>query len=146
VVVTRRLPSQVEEDLTRDFEVRLNRDDRPLGPAGLQDALRTADALLCTVTDRLTAEVLSAEPLPGGRMNQTWKIAVSGRPQPFVLRGHMQGEETARREWELARLLHGRVPVPGTVWAGFDEESGRPVSIQRFVDGAPVADVLRRGN
>ncbi|HET6798211.1 MAG TPA: D-glycerate dehydrogenase [Gemmatimonadales bacterium] len=63
VVVTRRLPSQVEEDLSRDFEVRLNRDDRPLGPAGLQDALRTADALLCTVTDRLTAEVLSAEPL-----------------------------------------------------------------------------------
>jgi lactate dehydrogenase-like 2-hydroxyacid dehydrogenase len=57
------LPSQVEEDLSRDFEVRLNRDDRPLGPAGLQDALRTADALLCTVTDRLTAEVLSAEPL-----------------------------------------------------------------------------------
>jgi lactate dehydrogenase-like 2-hydroxyacid dehydrogenase len=63
VVVTRRLPSQVEEELNRDFEVRLNRDDRPLGPAGLQDALRTADALLCTVTDRLTAEVLSAEPL-----------------------------------------------------------------------------------
>jgi lactate dehydrogenase-like 2-hydroxyacid dehydrogenase len=63
VVVTRRLPAQVEEELTRDFEVRLNRDDRPLGPAGLQDALRTADALLCTVTDRLTAEVLAAEPL-----------------------------------------------------------------------------------
>jgi lactate dehydrogenase-like 2-hydroxyacid dehydrogenase len=53
----------VEEELSRDFEVRLNRDDRPLGAAGLQDALRTADALLCTVTDRLTAEVLAAEPL-----------------------------------------------------------------------------------
>jgi lactate dehydrogenase-like 2-hydroxyacid dehydrogenase len=63
VVVTRRLPSTVEEELSRDFEVRLNRDDRPLGPAGLQDALRTADALLCTVTDRLTAEVLGADPL-----------------------------------------------------------------------------------
>jgi len=63
VVVTRRLPGEVEEELTRDFEVRLNRDDRPLGPAGLQDALRTADALLCTVTDRLSAEVLSADPL-----------------------------------------------------------------------------------
>ena len=64
VVVTRRLPSAVEEELSRDFEVRLNRDDSPLGPAGLQDALRTADALLCTVTDRLTAEVLGgAEPL-----------------------------------------------------------------------------------
>jgi lactate dehydrogenase-like 2-hydroxyacid dehydrogenase len=63
VVVTRRLPGEVEEELSRDFEVRLNRDDRPLGAAGLQDALRTADALLCTVTDRLTAEVLAAEPL-----------------------------------------------------------------------------------
>jgi lactate dehydrogenase-like 2-hydroxyacid dehydrogenase len=63
VVVTRRLPGEVEEELSRDFEVRLNRDDRPLGAAGLQDALRTADALLCTVTDRLTADVLSAEPL-----------------------------------------------------------------------------------
>ena len=63
VVVTRRLPGEVEEELTRDFVVRLNRDDRPLGPAGLQDALRTADALLCTVTDRLSAEVLSADPL-----------------------------------------------------------------------------------
>jgi lactate dehydrogenase-like 2-hydroxyacid dehydrogenase len=63
VVVTRRLPGVVEEELSRDFDVRLNRDDRPLGAAGLQEALRDADALLCTVTDRITAEVLSAEPL-----------------------------------------------------------------------------------
>ncbi len=62
VVVTRRLPEPVEKELSRDFDARLNRDDRPLGPDGLQEALRTADGLLCTVTDRLTAEVLSAEP------------------------------------------------------------------------------------
>jgi len=62
VVVTRRLPEPVEQELTRDFDARLNRDDRPLGPDGLKDALRNADALLCTVTDRLTADVLSAEP------------------------------------------------------------------------------------
>jgi lactate dehydrogenase-like 2-hydroxyacid dehydrogenase len=63
VVVTRRLPQPVEAELRRDFDARLNQDDRALGPDGLQDALRTSDALLCTVTDRLTAEVLSAEPL-----------------------------------------------------------------------------------
>jgi lactate dehydrogenase-like 2-hydroxyacid dehydrogenase len=63
VVVTRRLPGIVEEELSRDFEAKLNRDDRPLGPAGLQDALRSADAVLCTVTDRLTSEVLAVEPL-----------------------------------------------------------------------------------
>ena len=62
VVVTRRLPEPVEQELARDFDARLNRDDRPLGPDGLSEALKTADALLCTVTDRLSAEVLSAEP------------------------------------------------------------------------------------
>jgi len=62
VVVTRRLPEPVEKELSREFDARLNRDDRPLGPDGLQEALRNADALLCTVTDRLTPEVLSAEP------------------------------------------------------------------------------------
>jgi lactate dehydrogenase-like 2-hydroxyacid dehydrogenase len=63
VVVTRRLPGPVEEELIREFDARLNREDRPLGAEGLQDALRTADALLCTVTDRFTADVLNAEPL-----------------------------------------------------------------------------------
>jgi lactate dehydrogenase-like 2-hydroxyacid dehydrogenase len=62
VVVTRRLPEPVERELSRDFEARLNTNDMPLGPEGLKDALRSADALLCTVTDRLTADVLSTEP------------------------------------------------------------------------------------
>jgi lactate dehydrogenase-like 2-hydroxyacid dehydrogenase len=48
--------------LGRDFDARLNTEDKPLGPDGLKEALRTADALLCTVTDRLTADVLSVEP------------------------------------------------------------------------------------
>ena len=62
VVVTRRLPGPVEEELARDFDARLSADDTPLGPEGLREALRNADALLCTVTDKLTAEVLSVEP------------------------------------------------------------------------------------
>ena len=63
VVVTRRRPAAVEEAVAKDFEARLNRDDRPLTTAELQDALRTADALLPTVTDKITAEVLGVEPL-----------------------------------------------------------------------------------
>jgi lactate dehydrogenase-like 2-hydroxyacid dehydrogenase len=66
VVVTRRLPEAVEAELSRDFEARLNRDDRPLGPEGLMEALRSADAVLCTVTDRFTPEVLAAEPRRAG--------------------------------------------------------------------------------
>jgi lactate dehydrogenase-like 2-hydroxyacid dehydrogenase len=62
VVVTRRLPEPVEKELAKDFDARLNLEDRPLGPDGLREALKTADAMLCTVTDRLDAEVLSVEP------------------------------------------------------------------------------------
>ena len=62
VVVTRRLPEAVERELAKDFDATLNPDDRPLGPDGLRRALQSADALLCTVTDRLSAEVLSAAP------------------------------------------------------------------------------------
>jgi lactate dehydrogenase-like 2-hydroxyacid dehydrogenase len=62
VVVTRRLPAAVEQELARDFDARLNQDDRALGPEGLMEALRGADAVLCTVTDRFTPDVLAAEP------------------------------------------------------------------------------------
>jgi lactate dehydrogenase-like 2-hydroxyacid dehydrogenase len=63
VTVTRRLPESVEAALAERFDVRLNLDDRPLGAAGLREALATSDALHCTVTDRLDAAVLGVEPL-----------------------------------------------------------------------------------
>jgi len=60
VVVTRRLPEAIERELARDFDARLNPDDRPLDAAALAGALRSADALLCTVTDRIDAVLLQA--------------------------------------------------------------------------------------
>src|SRR5207247_10729771 len=53
----------VEEQLAREVDGRLNPDDRASSAAELADALRDADALLPTVTDRLTREVLAVEPL-----------------------------------------------------------------------------------
>ena len=63
VVVTRRLPGPVEDQLRRDFDARLSVDDHAFSATELSDALRTADALVPTVTDRLTAQVLGVEPL-----------------------------------------------------------------------------------
>ena len=63
VVVTRRVPEEVEADLAKDFDVRLNSDDHPFSADELKEALRTADALLPTVSDKLTADVLAVEPL-----------------------------------------------------------------------------------
>jgi len=62
VVVTRRWPMPVEARLAERFDTTLNTDDHRMGTAELQDALRAADALLPTVTDRISAEVLGAGP------------------------------------------------------------------------------------
>jgi lactate dehydrogenase-like 2-hydroxyacid dehydrogenase len=63
VRVTRRLPREVEEGLSDRFDARLNADDHPLTQEELHAALRHADALLCTVTDRIDAAVIGAPPI-----------------------------------------------------------------------------------
>lgn len=59
VVLTRRLPAAVESALAERFEVRCNTDDHAFSAAELRAAIADADALLPTVTDRLTAEVFA---------------------------------------------------------------------------------------
>jgi lactate dehydrogenase-like 2-hydroxyacid dehydrogenase len=62
-IVTRRWPEAVETKLAAFFDVELNLEDRPLSPDELKSAFSRADAVLATVSDRIDAEVLSAEPL-----------------------------------------------------------------------------------
>jgi glyoxylate reductase len=59
VVVTRRLPDNVETRMRELFDAKLNVDDRPLSPQELVDAVRSADVLVPTVTDRVDSAVLS---------------------------------------------------------------------------------------
>ena len=63
VIVTRRWPEVVETRLKELFDVQLNEDDHPMSAEELKEALRSADAVLPTVTDPINADVLSAEPL-----------------------------------------------------------------------------------
>jgi lactate dehydrogenase-like 2-hydroxyacid dehydrogenase len=60
VIVTRRIPAAVEKHAGEMFDVRLNPSDRPLTTAQLIEAIQSADGLLPTVTDKITAEVLGA--------------------------------------------------------------------------------------
>ncbi|MBL8573109.1 MAG: D-glycerate dehydrogenase [Hyphomicrobiaceae bacterium] len=59
VVVTRKLPELVETRMSELFDVRLNVDDQPMSQAQLVDAVRHADVLVPTVTDRIDAAVIS---------------------------------------------------------------------------------------
>ncbi len=63
VIVTRRWPEVVENRLKELYDVQLNEEDRPMSAEELKQALRSADAVLPTVTDPITADVLSVEPL-----------------------------------------------------------------------------------
>jgi glyoxylate reductase len=58
VVVTRKLPDNVETRMRELFEARLNLDDKPMSPTELAEVMKVADVLVPTVTDRIDAAVL----------------------------------------------------------------------------------------
>src|SRR5579862_1069547 len=58
VVVTRRLPDSVEMRMRELFDARLNDDDKPMTQAELTEAVKVADVLVPTVTDRIDSAVL----------------------------------------------------------------------------------------
>jgi glyoxylate reductase len=59
IVVTRKLPDAVEARMRELFDVRLNADDRPMSQAELVEAVRSAQVLVPTVTDRIDQSVIS---------------------------------------------------------------------------------------
>ncbi|MGZ8227141.1 MAG: 2-hydroxyacid dehydrogenase [Methylococcaceae bacterium] len=61
VVVTRRWPADVESQLKALYDAQLNERDIPMTADELKLAMQTADALLPTVTDAITADILGVE-------------------------------------------------------------------------------------
>ena len=59
VVVTRRLPDVIETRMMELFDARLNLNDEPMSQAELVEAVKTAEVLVPTVTDRIDAAILS---------------------------------------------------------------------------------------
>jgi len=59
VIVTRRLPEVVETRMRELFDTRLAADDQPMPHAALIEAVRSAEVLVPTVTDRIDASVLA---------------------------------------------------------------------------------------
>ena len=58
IVVTRKWPAAIEAKLEGLYNVQLNPTDKPMTVDELKGAMKTADALLSTVTDPITAEIL----------------------------------------------------------------------------------------
>ncbi|MBO6900612.1 MAG: D-glycerate dehydrogenase [Rhizobiaceae bacterium] len=59
VVITRKLPDQVETRMRELFDARLNVDDTPMTQPELVAAVREADVLVPTITDRIDAALIA---------------------------------------------------------------------------------------
>jgi len=59
VVVTRKLPDSIETRMMELFDVRLNLTDEPMTKTDLIEAVKTADVLVPTLTDRIDSAILS---------------------------------------------------------------------------------------
>jgi glyoxylate reductase len=75
VIVTRKLPDAIETRLMELFETRLNPSDKPMTAAALVEAVKTADVLVPTVTDRIDSRTLSQA---GPRL----RLASAASPSP----------------------------------------------------------------
>jgi len=60
VIVTRRLPAEIEARMEDLFSAKLRRDDVPMSQAELKDAAANCDVLVPTVTDIIDADVIAA--------------------------------------------------------------------------------------
>jgi glyoxylate reductase len=58
VVVTRKLPDSIEVRMRELFDTRLNAEDKPMSQAELVEAVKAADVLVPTVTDRIDDAVI----------------------------------------------------------------------------------------
>lgn len=75
VIVTRKLPEQVEKRMAELFNVRLNADDHAFSEDELISAVKEADILVPTVTDKITASVI-AKASPNLKMIANYGVGV----------------------------------------------------------------------
>src|SRR5690606_24120794 len=59
VVITRKLPDQVETRMRELFDAHLNIDDHPMSQADLVAAVKEAEVLVPTITDRIDADLIA---------------------------------------------------------------------------------------
>ena len=59
VVVTRKIPTAVEQEIAALFEAWLNPNDTPMTVDALKEAMRTSDVVLCSVADKMTADIIN---------------------------------------------------------------------------------------
>jgi glyoxylate reductase len=131
VIVTRKLPGVIETRMCELFETRLNIDDKPMPRGALAEALRVAEVIVPTVTDRIDAELIE---IAGPQMklianfgNGVDNIDVTAAMAKGITVTNTPGvltEDTADMTMALIlavarRIVEGAKIIPGGEWAGW---------------------------
>jgi glyoxylate reductase len=131
VIVTRKLPDAVETRMCELFDARLNIDDKPMPRSALAEAMRAAEVIVPTVTDRIDAELIG---LAGQQMklianfgNGVDNIDVTAALDRGMTVTNTPGvltEDTADMTMALIlavarRLVEGASVIPGGEWTGW---------------------------
>jgi len=131
VVVSRRLPEVIETRMCELFDTRLNESDKPLTHDELVEAMRTADVLVPTITDRIDSHLIAQA---GEQMklianfgNGVDNIDVASALDRSITVTNTPGvltEDTADMTMALIlsvsrRLVEGASAIPDGSWAGW---------------------------
>jgi glyoxylate reductase len=131
VVVTRKLPDAIETRMCELFDARLNIGDKPMSRSELAEALRTADVLVPTVTDRIDAELigLAGEQMKlianfGNGVDNIDVAAASSRGITVTNTPGVLTEDTADMTIGLIlavarRIVEGAKAIPSGEWTGW---------------------------
>src|SRR5689334_3737602 len=131
VVVTRKLPDSVETRMRELFDTRLNLDDKPMSQSQLAAAMKTADVLVPTVTDRIDSAVLkeTGENLKlianfGNGVDNIDVPAAVARGITVTNTPGVLTEDTADMTMALILAVARRIPegarvIPDGTWAGW---------------------------
>jgi glyoxylate reductase len=131
VVVTRKLPDVVETRMCELFDARLNLDDQPMSTDELVEAVRNADVLVPTVTDRIdTALIEQAGPqlkLIANFGNGVDHIDIAAAIERGITVTNTPGvltEDTADMTMALIlavarRIVEGAKIIPSGQWSGW---------------------------
>jgi len=90
------------------------------------------------------ARVLEAEPLSGGLRNTNYRLRLSTRSEPVVLRVFSADPSACRREAALARLVGARVPVASVLHS--EPDAPTPWNIVSWIDGERFAHLLKHAS
>ncbi len=136
VVVTRRLPEAVETRLSELFDIKLREDDTPMTRAQLGEAVKSADVLVPTVTDRIDGRLLAQA---GDKLKLIANygagvdhIDVATARQRGVLVSNTPGvltDDTADMAMALILAVTRRIPEGLAVMQGGDWQGWSPTAL-----------------